>query len=814
MSTLPQDLVYGLRVWAKTPALALVAALSLALGIGANTTIFSVVNALLLRPVPVRDPDRLVSVFTSWEGGRRYSSISYPDYEDIRDRNEVFTGVAAYALAPISLSGQGRPEVVLGEAVTANYFAVVGAEAAMGRTFLPEEEGLLGENNVCVISHGLWQRRFGSDPAIIGLKVVVSGYPFTVVGVAERGFTDIWAGMAPDIWVPMSTYKRTVPYQVDATSRANHWLQLAARRKPGAGLEQAAANLNMLQQQLAKEYPETNQRKQLEIVPAQRNRLPLALGMGDTAPLFLLMLLAVVGLVLLIACSNVANLLLAKAGGRQKEIAIRLAVGASRWQIVRQLLTESLALGLVGGGLGVLLAVWGTSLLERVPLPSQVPVAFDLSLDVRVLAFAFALAVGTGILFGLAPALQTSAPSLIPALKDQAGGGPGETRTVLRRSLVSGQVALSLVLLVGAGLFLRSMSRAAAIDPGFDAQNLLLLSVNLGLQGYDEPKGRRFFDDLLQRVRSTPGVEAASIANMVLLGGFSWASTTVSIPGYEPQTGEWMSIGFNRVAPGYFETLRAPIVSGRAIDELDAEETEPVVVINETMATRYWKDDPVGQTVDLNGRQLRVIGVAKDGKYRTLGEQPQPFMYFALRQSYAPWIYLYVRTPGAPAAMTAAVLQQMQVLDANLPAFDIKTMSSHVGLSLLPARMASAVFGLFGLLALVLTAVGIYGVMSYSVSRRVREIGIRAALGASRTDVVRLILARGLRMTLAGVLAGLAGALAMSRVVANFLHDTSPFDAVTFGVVSAVLLGVAMLGCYLPARRAARIEPMTALHHE
>jgi predicted permease len=814
VSNLRQDVWYGLRVWAKTPTLAMVAALSLALGIGANTTIFSLVNALMLRAVPVREPERLVSVFTSWEGGGRYSSSSYPDYKDIGERNEVFTGVAAYALTPISLSGYGRPEVVLGEVVTANYFSVVGAAMAMGRSFLPEEQGLLGEHLVCVISHGLWQRRFGSDPGIIGRKVVVSGYPFTVVGVAERGFTDVWAGLAPDIWVPMSTYERTVPYQVEAASRGNHWLQVTARLKPGVSLAQAAANANMVQQQLAREYPDTNRRKRIEVVPAQRNRLPLALGMGDTAPLFLLMLMAVVGLVLLIACSNVANLLLAKAGGRQKEIAIRLAIGASRWQIVRQLLMESIVLGLFGGGLGVLLAVWATDLLERVPLPSQVPVAYDLSLDFRVLAFAFALAVATGILFGLVPALQASKPSLIPALKDQAAGGPGETKTVLRRSLVSAQVALSLVLLVGAGLFLRSMSRASKIDPGFDPSNVLLLSVNLGLQGYDEPKSRRFFDELIERVNALPGVESASIANMVPLSGFSWASTSVSIPGYEPKPGEWMSIGFNRVAPAYFETVRTPIVSGRAIDERDVQHSEPVVVINETMARRYWKEDPVGLTIEIDRRQRRVIGVAKDGKYRTLGEQPRDYLYLALKQNHTPWVYLFVRTAGTPDAMTAPILQQIQVLDADLPAFDIKTMAAHVGLSLLPSRMASAVFGSFGILALILTAVGIYGVMSYSVSRRVREIGIRTALGASRADVIKLILSRGLRMTLTGVVVGLAGALVMSRLVAAFLYEISPFDIATFTAVSLILLAVAVLGCYFPARRAARIEPMRALHHE
>ena len=446
-------------------------------------------------------------------------------------------------------------------------------------------------------------------------------------------------------------------------------MQMAARLKPGVGIEQAAANTNMLQQQLAKEYPDTNKRKLIDIVPAQRNRLPLALGMGDTAPLFLLMLMAVVGLVLLIACSNVANLLLAKAGGRQKEIAIRVAIGASRWHIVRQLLMESVLLGLLGGGLGVLLSVWATDLLESVSLPSQIPVSYDLSLDIRVLAFGFALAVATGILFGLVPALQTSRPSLIPALKDQVGGGPGETRTLLRRSLVSGQVALSLVLLVGAGLFLRSMSRAANIDPGFDPARVLLLSVNLGLQGYDEPKGRRFFEDLIERVQSLPGVKAGSIANMVPLGGFSWASTNVTIPGYEPKAGEWTSIGFNRVAPSYFETLRTPIVSGRAIDERDVQDNEPVVVINQTMAARYWKEDPVGQTIKVDGRQRRVIGIAKDGKYRTLGEQPRAYMYLALKQDYTPWVYLYVRTAGAPDAVTAPILQQLQVLDADLPAF-------------------------------------------------------------------------------------------------------------------------------------------------
>ena len=816
MGSLLRNLIYAARSLRRNPSFTVVAVLSLALGIGANTAIFSLIYAVLLRPLPVREPQRLLSVYTRYEGGHQYITSSYPDYKDFRDQTAVFSGLAAYKLeAPMSLGGDGSPEPVVGQLVTGNYFSVLGVEAARGRTFLPEEDYPFDSGAVCVLSDGLWKQRFRSDPEIVGRRVILNGYPFTVVGVLPQAFAGIMPGMAVDIWITMSMVDRMVPYPVRMEGRGSEWLEIVGRLKPGVTFAQVTSRLQALSNQLAEEYPNSNRNKQAIVVPLQESRIPLHSDIARSLPAFMTMLLGVVGLVLLIACSNLANLLLARGVGLQKEIAMRLALGAGRTRVVCQLLTESVLLALIGGAVGILVATWAAQALKAFMPPTVVPVTVDLTLDGPVLLFALAASLGAAVLFGLFPALQAVKPELVPALKDQAAFAVRGVQTSgVRSALVVAQVALSLVLLIGTGLFLKSLRNASRIDPGFKPQNMLLASINIGLQGYDEARGRQFYQTLLERIRPLSGVHSAALGAQVPLG-FDWRSRSVSVPGYEPGQGEFMSFGYNGVSPGYFETLGTPLVSGRGFLESDNADAAPVVVINETMARRFWPGrDPLDTPLRVGDTEHRVIGVAKDGKYRTLGETPSPYYYLPLLQRHEPSVYLHVRTRADPSTLVAPVLKEIRTLDPNLPVFDVKTMTDHMGFALLPARLASSMFGAFGLVALLLAVVGLYGVISYWVNQKTREIGIRTALGAGKGDVLKLILERGLKLTGAGIVCGLVAAVALGQVVAGFLYGVSPVDAATFVAVPVMLALVAMLACYLPARRATKVDPMMALRNE
>ncbi len=814
MSGLVLDLRYAVRVLAKSPGFTAVAVLSLALGIGANTAIFSLTYAVLMRPLQVDDPDRLVAVFTRYKGGGPYGRSSYPDYRDFRDRNDVFSRLAAHTMAPVSLSSENSAQIVLGKVVTANYFSVLGIDAAGGRMFLPEEGYPSRARDVCVISDGLWKRRFGGDPAVVGRNLVVNGSQTTVVGIAPEGFRGTWAALEIDIWTPMSMLERMVPYGVDMERRGNEWLDIIGRLKPGVTLSQASSRMQDISNRLAEEHP-GNRNKRSVVVGFHEDRIPKVSGAADAVHRILVMLLAVVGVVLLIACTNVANTQLARGVSRRREIAVRLAIGAGRGKIVRQLLTESVLLALIGGAAGLLVARWAMDGLLALMPNMLLPVRLELGLDIPVLLFTLAVSVVTGVLFGLFPALQATRPQLISALKEAGALAAGSGfRSRLRHALLTAQVALSLVLLIGVGLFLKSLWNVSSIDPGFNPQGLLRARINVGMQGYDESEGRRFHQTLLEKVREIPGVQSAAWGSLVPLGSMA-RSRSIFVPGYEVSEGEFMSFGFNGVGPGYFETIGTPILFGRGFLRSDTADSERVVIVNAALAQRFWPGrNPVGNAMGVGGVEHRIIGVARTGKYRTLGEAPTPYYYLPLEQHYEPSLYLHVRTAGRTSSVVTAMLAEMRTLDPHIPAFDVQTMSDHLRYARFPATLAGALFGVFGALALVLSVVGIYGVISYWVNQRTREIGIRTALGAVRGDVIRMVLRRGLVLTCGGIVCGLLAAAALSRLVARFLYDVDPMSVDMFLGASLVLVLVTLAACYIPARRAAKVDLMTALRYE
>jgi predicted permease len=819
MTTLWHDLRYSLRLLAKSPGFAAVALVSLALGMGANTAIFSLINATLLRPLPVRDPERLVTVYTSDYSGPARGSTSYPDYLDIREQAQVFSGFAAFSATPMSLSDEGRTERILGQVVTGDYFNVLGVDAALGRTFVPEEDRTPGTHPVVVISHGLWQRVLGGDPGVVGRRIVVNGTAFTIIGVTPPAFTGAILGVAPDVYLPIMMVDQLAqapPGNSRLAQRGSRGMFTLGRLAPGVTREQAQAAMDTLAAQLHAAYPRewTDRRQQPRRLTVESQQRAIVFPQFRGGLVGLLSLLAVVvGLVLLIACANLANLLLARASARRREIGVRLALGAGRRRLVRQLLTESLLLAVAGGALGVLVAEWTIDMLMKLQPPTPIPMFLDLSLDYRALAFTALLALVTGVLFGLVPALRATRPGVIPALK---GDAPITSRLGFSTSrvLVVSQVGLSLLLLVGSGLFVRSLGNAGNIDTGFDANNLLVMSMDLRLQGYDDVRTKTFCRQLLERVSGLPGVISASLADSLPLS-LHGQRTSVRMEGYAPQPGEDMEINFAKVAPRYFETMRIALRRGREFTPQDREGAPGVAVVNEAFARRYWPgQDPLGKKVRRGPAEFTVIGLARDGKYRTLGEDPLPFLYFPLDQVYSTSVTLHVRTAGDPAALLGSVRREIQSLDRDLPLYEVKTMRDHLGIAMLPARLAASLLGGFGVLALALAAIGIYGVMSYSVAQRTREIGIRMALGADRRRVLNLVVGQGMLPALIGAILGLAAAVGVTRFAAGFLYGISATDILTFAGVTGLLAAVALAASYLPARRATRVDPVVALRYE
>ena len=816
MESLLKDVRYAIRGLIKRPAFAAIAIVTLALGIGANTAIFSLVNTVLLRSLPVEHPEEIVSVSVRGKDDSM-QAFSHPNYVDFRDQNQVLSGLLVYRFVPLSVSRLGNNQRLWGYEVSGNYFDVLGVKAIKGRTFTAEEDRARLANPVVVVSYDSWRERFGGDPELVGKDLLINNHQFRVIGIAPEGFKGTELVYAPEIWVPTSMIEWVEPGSGWLDNRSANNFFGVGRLKPGVTPRQAEASLNGLALQLAKQYPNDNEGQSIKILPTGF----IIPELRGAVVNFTWVLMAAVAIVLLVTCTNLAGLLLARATERRREIAIRLAMGANRYRLIRQLLTESVLLSLAGGVGGVLLAIWIIKMLLAFKPPIDFPLVIDVSIDWRVLLFSLLVSLLTGVIFGLAPTLQATKPSLLKSLKDNAAQG-GASRNLLRSGLVVAQMALSLVVLIGAGLVVRTLQQLQTMNPGFNPQNALMMSFDVGLQGYDEAKGQQFYRQLAERVRAVPGIKSVAITNYVPLI-LNYNSNSIFVEGQPAERGANAPTAMSGIAgPRYFETLATPILQGREFTEQDTDQSERVVVVNETFVRRllpFAKSnvDAINRRISFAGAEgpfVRIVGVARDGKYFNIAEEPRSFVWRPLSQVYSSNAMIVVRTEGKPESMIAGVRREVQALDPTLPVFDVTTLTDHMRLALFPSRVAAAVLGVFGIVALLLSAIGIYGITSYAVAQRTREIGIRMALGAQLGDVLKLVLSHGVKLTLIGVTIGLVGAYLVTRAITGVLYGVSATDPLTFGLVSLILITVALLACYVPARRATKVNPLVALRYE
>ena len=811
VGNLVEDVRYATRLWKKAPGFVVIATLTIALGIGATTTIFSVANSLLIRtPTGVRNPDGLVTVFSAQQNGSAEGMFSYPTFRDLSESETGLSDFGALSLFMGSLSTgvDVEPERVAGLAVSANYFRILGTLPHLGRFFVAEEDVTPNSFPVAVLSFKQWSRRFGADSSIVGTTVNINRTAFTVIGVAEEGFQGHVTGYDFGVWVPLAMGEAVSGLRLE--SRRQSEVVGLGRMAPNSSLSQVVAAFAVATERQRELYPEEFGRRNLVVIP-YAGMIELA---RKPVTLFLVLLFGIAGIVLLIACVNVAGMLLSRASARSREIAVRLAVGAGRGRVVRQLLTESLLLFLLGGGFGIAFTYWATHMLGALRRPLPVPILVDFSPDLRVLGFTVAVALLTGVLFGLAPALQVTKPDLVSSLKDEGSSGGGR-RSRMRNIFVVAQVTGSVVLLVVAGVFARALSQADTVELGFDPDNVHVYSVDVSLHHYSREEGEVFFRELHERVSALPGVLSTSLA-WVLPMGFDYVGTAFTAPGRESAEGAvTVSTGLNAVTHDYFETLRIGIVAGRAFSEQDREGTRPVIVLNETAAAQLWPgESAVGKLLPYGDVSYEVVGVVSDGKYRTVGEQPRAMAFWARSQRYAPSASVVVRTVPGRTDIARDVAEIARSLDPDLPAQTNAPYARVIGLSLLPNRAAAAAAGAFGLLGLLLASVGLYGVLSYSVSLRMREIGIRIALGADGGAIRKVVFGEGLRLVAFGLLAGLPLALGAAVIVRSMLYGLNPADPLTFGVIVALFVGVGLLASYVPARRATLTDPMETLRCE
>ena len=803
MGNLWQDIRYGARMLLKQPSFTIIAIMTLALGIGANSAIFSIVNSVLLRPLQLKEPDQLVRMFeTLPQGGT--GSVSYPNLVDWREQNDVFTGIAAYQFGDFNLQGADSPERVNGATVSPNFFEVLGVPPAIGRTFRDGEDQP-GNNRVVILSHQLWQRSFGGDPVVVGKDISLGGESFTVVGIMPPSFQFPTSLIA--LWVPI------VISQSQSANRGSHFLFTIARMKPGITVEQAQQQMSVIGSRLEQQYPDAQAKRNVLV-----GSLPEAIVSGVRPMLNIL--LGAVGFVLLIACTNVANLLLARATGRRKEIAIRTALGAGRGRLVRQFLTESVMLSMLGGALGLLMSKWGVNGLVALTA-GFLPRSSEIAIEGRVVGFTLLLSLVTGIVFGLAPALQVSRTDVQETMKEGGNAGSSPQRNWLRSFLVVAEVASALVLLIGAGLLIKSFFQLQRTESGLRPDNVLTMRVSLPAARYNTPQtAATFYQQVLERTSNLPGVESAGIVNMLPLqqAGFNGP---VRVEGEAPPPpGQDVLVEFRSASADYFRSLGIPLIAGRFLNEQDAENSAPVVIINQEFADKKFpNDDPIGKRISAlsNGWQT-VVGVVGNVKqYRlTRGAIPEVFIpynqatYTGLIQSMS----LVVRTKSDPAGLAEALRQQVLGVDPNQPVYNVKTMENVIDDSMSGSRMNTMLLSIFAGLAMILAMIGIYSVMSYTVTQNTREIGIRMALGAQARDVLKLIVGQGLVLTLIGVVVGVAAAFGLTRLMSSLLYGVTTTDPLTFIIVSVILVAVAVISCYLPARRATKVDPMIALRYE
>ncbi|MGH9776109.1 MAG: ABC transporter permease [Candidatus Acidiferrales bacterium] len=813
METFLQDIKYGIRVLAKAPGFTAVVVLSLALGIGGNATVFSWAEAALLHPLSgVKNSEQIVALETVMPDGEFHTS-SYPDYLDFREQNHVFAGMIGNELVAVNmkLANEEQAQRNWGLIVTENYFDVLGVPAAIGRTFHASDDRGAGSDPFIVLNYGFWKQRFGGDTAVVGQSVELNQHVFTVIGVAPQGFRGAIVGIDANYFVPMMMQPQVLPGE-SIVLRGPAFVHILGRLKAGVSLEQARAEMNAIAARLAREYPDSSKHVGVYVCPIWDAHY----GLQNLLLPVLVLLSAVVIFVLLIACANVANLLLARATVREREIAIRSALGAGRGRLVRQLLVESLLLALAGGAGGVFVALWSSHWLAFFFPPAHLPVGLALGVNGGVLLFTLAITICSGVIFGLAPALAASRANLNASLKEGARrSAAGPVRRRLRDLLVVSEIVLAVVLLVGAGLLVRSLHAAESSSPGFNVDHVLLMAMDLRSNGYSDDQSAAFYERLRARVESLPGVKGVTYERWVPLWFTGHGDTRPTIEGYALRPGEVPNIDYNVVGPGYFSTMQIPILSGREFRAQDGAQSPLVCIVNEIMAQRYWPgENPVGHRLNDWNMWWTVIGVAKDSKYRSMNEQPESFLYFPFSQDTGADANILIRTEGEPAAFLGAVREQVRALDPSAPILESDDLSQLLRVSLFANRVAATLAAVLGLLGLALAMLGIYGVLSYSVSQRTHEIGIRMALGAKPADVLRLVVGHGMRLTTVGLALGLGASLLATQMIASLLYGISASDPLTFVGMALVLAVVAFAACVIPARRAMHVDPLEALRYE